>query len=288
MTKHLKSFHKPMSLEEYNEKFNENVKAVSQFWFEQNKGHTFKSGKDNPAYQHGGKFSPFSKKFIHADKVDIEAIKEKAVQSKRDHPENNTTRIEYWIKFTDGDVEKAKQLLAERQITFSLEKCIKKYGKEKGLERWRERQEKWIKSLCSKSDEEKTRIVKLKTTSGNSTLEDTIYQNLCDEFGKNNIERQFVLIQNKNTWTYDFLLYNKIIIEVNGDYWHMNPEIYQEDNFNKNKQKTAKEIWEYDDKKIQDACSYGYKAVTLWESDYNKNGITPTITKIKELLNESR
>ena len=62
--------------------------------------------------------------------------------------------------------------------------------------------------------------------------------------------------------------------------------IYSE--FTKNKQKTAKEIWEYDNKKIQDACSYGYKVITLWESDYNRNGPLQTITKIKELLNESR
>ena len=43
--------------------------------------------------------------------------------------------------------EQAKNALAERQRTFTLEKCISKYGEEEGLRRFSERQQKWLKSL---------------------------------------------------------------------------------------------------------------------------------------------
>lgn len=110
-------------------------------------------GKNNPGYKHGGKLSPFSDKFIYADKVDKTEIFEKVRQKKIDN-NTDTTKIEYWLKKTNNDLEKAKKLLIKRQSTFSLEKCIEKYGEEKGLERWVKRQEKWLSSLNNKSQEE--------------------------------------------------------------------------------------------------------------------------------------
>lgn len=47
--------------------------------------------------------------------------------------------------------EEAKQKVSERQATFTLEKCISKYGEEKGRKRWIERQNKWIKNYRKKS-----------------------------------------------------------------------------------------------------------------------------------------
>jgi len=65
----------------------------------------------------------------------------------------NNTDIEYYLNKGYNEKE-AKQKLKERQSTFSLEKCIEKYGKEKGLEVFNERQEKWQETLNSKSQEE--------------------------------------------------------------------------------------------------------------------------------------
>jgi len=42
----------------------------------------------------------------------------------------------------------------EKQTTFSLKKCITKYGEEKGLEVFNERQRKWQETLNNKSQEE--------------------------------------------------------------------------------------------------------------------------------------
>jgi len=62
-----------------------------------------------------------------------------------------------------------------------------------------------------------------------------------------------------------------LLIEYNGDYWHCNPIKYESEYINKKKNKTAKEIWEYDTKKLYLAKENGYDCKVIWETDYNKN-----------------
>ena len=50
-------------------------------------------GKNNPAYQHGGKLSPLSDKFIYADKVNKEEIKQKISKSLRENGEIKSITI---------------------------------------------------------------------------------------------------------------------------------------------------------------------------------------------------
>jgi len=61
------------------------------------------------------------------------------------------TQFEYWLNKTGGDEMMARELYKKRQSTFSLEKCILKYGEEKGRERWISRQKIWISSYRKKS-----------------------------------------------------------------------------------------------------------------------------------------
>ena len=65
-------------------------------------------------------------------------------------------------------------------------------------------------------------------------------------------------------------MYRKIYL-VYGDYWHCNPKKYEADYNNKKKNKTAKEIWEYDKNKLYLAKKYGYNCIVIWEADYKKN-----------------
>ena len=82
----------------------------------------------------------------------------KHIAKYRENPEkykiksNNT--LEYYLEKGMSE-EEAKIALKERQSTFSLKKCIEKYGEEEGTRRFKERQEKWLHTLNSKSDEEK-------------------------------------------------------------------------------------------------------------------------------------
>lgn len=111
------------------------------------------SGDKNPGYQHDGRLSPFSEKFVGGD-IRTETFK-KAMDS-REESNGNTTRLSYWTE-RYGE-EEGKRLYYDRQNTFSKEKLIASYGEEEGLRRWNERQEKWQSTLKNLPEEEKIRI----------------------------------------------------------------------------------------------------------------------------------
>jgi len=73
--------------------------------------------------------------------------------------------------------------------------------------------------------------------------------------------------------SYDFKIHNtNVIIEVQGDFWHANPEIYKDDdllNFGDRIWK-ASELWYNDLIKKNDAESIGYKVIYFWEQEINE------------------
>lgn len=102
----------------------------------------------NPYYQHGSELSPFSskhKRYQHLSEEEKEkAVSKFASNVRKEIPvENSPLHIEYYIKqgMSEGEAQKA---LKQRQCTFSLEKCIEKYGEEEGTKKWKERQKKWM------------------------------------------------------------------------------------------------------------------------------------------------
>lgn len=79
-----------------------------------------------------------NKKFVIKYKTDEDF--KKMCDSKR------TNSIDYWLN-KGYSKEESKEKLSNRQKTFSKDICIKKYGKDKGIETWKKRQDKWLKSL---------------------------------------------------------------------------------------------------------------------------------------------
>lgn len=71
------------------------------------------------------------------------------------------TKLSYYLNKGMTE-EEAKAALKERQSTFSLKKCIEKYGEEEGTKRFKERQEKWLKSLDTPENREKIKQGQLK------------------------------------------------------------------------------------------------------------------------------
>jgi len=72
--------------------------------------------------------------------------------------------------------------------------------------------------------------------------------------------------------SYDFLLNNtKILIEVQGDFWHGNPEIYKENDILQHPMNhiLAKNQWKKDEEKRINAEKYGYKVIYIWEKEIN-------------------
>ena len=64
-----------------------------------------------------------------------------------------------------------------------------------------------------------------------------------------------------------FIPESRLILEVDGDYWHGNPEKYKEDEL-KGHQKRAKRVDEY---KTKWALLHGIPILRFWESDIRKN-----------------
>lgn len=85
---------------------------------------------------------------------------------------------------------------------------------------------------------------------------------------------------------YDFCdLKNRKIIEFNGDIFHGNPKLFKESDtpnpFKKNK--TAKDLWSFDEEKKNIAIKNGFSIIIIWELDYRKNK-GAVIDKCKEFL----
>lgn len=227
-------------------------------------------------------------------------------QEKKVKNHTNDATIKYWVE-KGFSKEEAIEKIKERQTTFSLKKCIDKYGENEGKLIFNKRQLKWQKTLNDKSPEEKIRINKLKGitlenmirkwgeidgpekyndwkcairggVSNISKISQELFyellKNIDDKenvkFGKHN--KEFYIIINNKIFYYDFKYKNKII-EFNGDLFHANPQMFNENdtpNFYR-KDLTAKQIWESDNKKINNIKNKGYDVHIVWGKDYFEN-----------------
>lgn len=178
------------------------------------------------------------------------------------------TSIQYYINM-GFDADSAKKLLSDRQTTFSLIKCIEKYGEEEGLKKWKDRQNSWKSKVFNQFTHIGRGTSKISEQFINSIIS-KIPEELSLLHGGN---EQFIYdTEYKRVYKYDFCeLTNKKIIEFNGDFWHCNPKLFDPTYYHKIKKMTAADIWNYDYRKIELAKSHGYKLLTVWEYDYRAN-----------------
>lgn len=62
----------------------------------------------------------------------------------------------------------------------------------------------------------------------------------------------------------------KTVYEFNGDFWHGNPKLYNENEINKVLNKTFGELYEKTKKREQYLIDSGYKVISIWENDFDK------------------
>ncbi len=89
-------------------------------------------------------------------------------------------------------------------------------------------------------------------------------------------ESEYILDGPRN-YRYDIHLINKnILIEINGDRVHANPNKFKADDIIANQWKrfVAKDIWKYDEEKRIYAEKRNYTVITIWSSDIHKNNFT--------------
>ena len=114
--------------------------------------------------------------------------------------------VKYWTKKGYSEAE-AKKIISKSQCTFSLQKCVEKHGKEKGTAVWQNRQQKWLKSLLDKPEEELERLFKSR---GRTKLQ------MVEKYGAEKTES----ICKSRITTYDVMLANHG--KVRADEWLAN------------------------------------------------------------------
>ena len=240
------------------------------------------NSKTNCSVEKRKQNSPYSieyyrKRYPDKSEEELLEMRSKFVSSRKYVKENNSTTLEYYTSRGYSE-EDAHILLANRQRTFTLEKCIAKYGEEKGRDVYNKRQQKWVKSL-------QNNFAKYgESRSSKSQIELQFVTEICNALNIPVPTKQKYINDIEGCYAYDFT-YNHKMIEFNGDYWHCNPQIYNKDYLNKTINKYAWEIWQKDEKKINIAKKHGYDILVVWESEYlvNKDYV---IEKCIKFLNQ--
>lgn len=290
-TSHLMNVH-GITLSEYREKYPD-AKFVCQRLVD-----SCLKGENNPRHhtkiseQEIKENSPFCKEFYEKrglteqDRLDF--------ISRAEADRNIDTRIEYYLKLGMTESE-AKEALAERQRTFTLDKCIEKYGEEEGKRRWEERQQNWAEVMKVKYENgeyDKTPHNLLDSLSSQieqkfiKDLHNKLNIDINESHNSLSTKNQYVIYssEHRRRFMYDFE-YNGKIIEFNGDFWHANPEKYTEDAYIRDG-KCAKDVWENDKVKLNVAECEGKTVFVVWESEYRSNPDV-VIKRCIDYLNET-
>jgi hypothetical protein len=169
--------------------------------------------------------SPFSPEFYlkknsALSREDAEKMARSKMMEKKIVSWNNQ---EYW-KAKGYTEEEAKDIVSKKQSTFSLEKCIEKYGEEEGRKKWMERQKKWAKNYkklnYSKKSQDLFRSIYPEISKNYKEIYFATLNSskaIKDE-GKNNEYR--LILDNKVIFPDFFVKDAKKIIEFDGVYWH--------------------------------------------------------------------
>jgi hypothetical protein len=266
----------------------ENANKTKKKLMDENPDRRFLGGYSIKKYElMGCSYKDAKKKYEEVRNKAVPAIKNGL--SKVDWSGKRKGQIEYWVNkgYTS---EEAKLKVKEVQSTFTLKKCIEKYGEEEGIKIFTQRQEMWSNKVEEKyKNGEFTRFCKHNWSKTELDFIGELVKalNINDDeyysaFNGKQFCRNFKDIG--KTFAYDFVYMEKII-EFNGDYWHCNPQIYEAEYFNKLLQCTSKEKWELDKYKNSLIENEGYKVLVIWESEWLTNP-KQTIEKCIKFINK--
>jgi hypothetical protein len=240
---------KHMRKEKYRKMFSEKIKG------DKNPNH-----KSNTTELDRRSRSPFSKDFIKYSGIgDIKSHISYFVKESIKYRVSDTT-LQYYINKGYSELESEK-LLRDRQTTFSLEKCIEKYGNDKGYKRWVDRQEKWL------SNYKKVNYSKISQEMFISLYSELLSVGFVDKVYFAKLDKNDNIHESKNNYEYrlrlnksyilpDFFIPSlNLILEFDGTYYHRN-------NVENNKRER-----ERDDNIVKS----GYSVIHISEKDYNDN-----------------
>jgi len=201
---------------------------------------------------------------------------DKLVKLRKKYPERygatTETQLQYWIN-KGYNLKDAEIKLSERQTTFSKEICVQKYGEEKGLERFINRQEKWLNNYKRVNFSKISQELFWDVLNNNpNILNENIYfatllDGNRDDSGKNN---EYRLKLGESYILPDFFdKTNGKIIEFDGTYYH----------------RKTPENSKREDKRDKMILDGGYKVLHVTEKDYREDK-GKVINKCIEYLKE--
>lgn len=291
---------KEIALQEWN-KINSMRSAV-------NKKHAF----DNPEVRKSGTLE------YQVNRYGVEEGTRRYKEMCQKKKEGSAASIEHWL-LKGYSYDEAVEMRRNRQRTFSLQKCIEKYGKEKGFEVFNKRQEKWQNTLNSKPEEERM-IISLKKNT--FSIEGWMLRGYTEQEAQNIVKERIDICTSKtfsdeaiyffesnfslDGWLYgtsewfiwdqdqsrhyfyDFTHVNKkIILEYHGQAFHPNKNKLSDDEWKIWRQpfsdKTADEAYAFDIYKRKLAESRGFKVFEIFSND-DLDKIQNTINDITTIL----
>ena len=186
--------------------------------------------------------------------------------------EKNYFSEKYWIA-KGSSPEEAKLILSNMQKDHS--KLVKK------------RTSLWTTSYWMDKgftlEESKIKISEIQTQNAKKSIftiskSETFFLDNLEKALNINIERNVLLI---GKFLVDgFILEKNIVIEYFGDFWHMNPNIYNSDYINRVTKRKASAQWAEDNGRIECLCKAGYETYVVWESDSQKEIIQKILKEI--------
>jgi very-short-patch-repair endonuclease len=170
------------------------------------------------------------------------------------------TTLKYYLDRGYSE-EVASEMLSNRQKTFTLEKCIQKYGEDKGYKKWIDRQEKWLKSYqkINYSRISQEMFISVYNELLNVGFYDKVYFAKLDD--NNNIHEtnknyEYRLKLKKSYILPDFFIPSlNLIIEFDGTYYH------RDTTENKDRER----------KRDQNIIDSGYSVLHISEKEYMVN-----------------
>ncbi len=209
-----------------------------------------------------------------------------------------TQSLDAYIRLHGEELGTSKFKLISKSKAITLEKFILKYGIAEGNLRYNN----WKKTCAQNLDNfvlrhgekdgtelyhayVKNRIGKALKNGKHSKLNDRFDDILLELVQPDEYIRELPLRYNSGLYFYDFCLFDKLIIEVHGDYWHCNPKTYTSGDFVNHPGKKnilVDDIWKKDIQKKNEAEANGYTFIHFWETDIlNKpDEIKQTLKKI--------
>jgi hypothetical protein len=232
------------------------------------RANTYKSNK-----QQGKQYPKMNREYYY--KLHGHELGEKIFNNKLDKQRYKVSK--QWYIDTYGPIL-GPELCRKCKTHNSYEIFVKKHGLEKGSQKWNEYLQKQTKKSISRNFYSKWSIDLFNNIK--ETITDLYY------FGENELafSCEYYTPLHQKIIRPD-LFYKGKIIECNGDLFHANPKLFNEDDtphpYNKNI--TSKEIWEIDNKKNELYISKGYKVFIVWQHEYQSNQ-TEIIKKCIEFL----